>query len=121
TKTRLAHMLEAARLVEQFLTNVDQEAFFTDTKTAYAVVRALEIMGEAASGIDPEMRVRYPEIPWRIIIDMRNRLIHGYFSIDYQIVWDTAMQDLPAVIRSLSQIIKSMNQTDLEEESTNDD
>lgn len=122
TRIRLIHMLQAAQLAEQFLGDIDKQELAADVKTAYAVVRALEIMGKAASRIDEATRQRYPQIPWRIIIDMRNRPIHGYFSIDYQIVWDTAKKDLPAVIQSLSQIIDSMKQHDVdEEESKHDD
>jgi uncharacterized protein with HEPN domain len=64
----------------------------------FAVVRAIEILGEAASRISPETQEAAPQVPWRAIVGMRNRLIHGYFETDPAIVWNTATTEIPALL-----------------------
>jgi uncharacterized protein with HEPN domain len=71
------------------------------------VVRLLEIIGEAASRVPIDGRSRYPDIPWPQIIGMRNRLIHGYNSVDFDILWQTAREDLPPLIAALESILAS--------------
>ncbi len=75
-----------------------------------ALVKCIEITGEAASKISPEMRTAHPEVPWIDIIGMRNRLIHVYFDIDVNRVWDTLMEDLPPLIARLQQILSDAAQ-----------
>jgi uncharacterized protein with HEPN domain len=80
----------------EFVAGMDAEAFHTDRKTAFAVVRALEIVGEATKRIPESVRVRYPTVPWRQMAGMRDRLIHGYATVDLNIVWQTVMEDIRA-------------------------
>ena len=71
----------------------------------FALVRALEIVGEAAARISEPTRTGHPEIPWTAIIGMRNRLVHGYFDVDLEIVWRTATESLPALIVTLESLL----------------
>lgn len=98
-------MLEATRQIEEFVAGFEYTRFAEDRRTASAVVRQLEILGEAASRIPTEVRDRYPHIPWRGMISMRNRLIHGYFGVDLAIVWDTAVRFVPQVHPELERIL----------------
>ena len=70
-----------------------------------ALVRSIEVIGEAAVKISPEYKLATPEIPWRKLVGMRNRLIHGYFDIDPDTVWDTTVLDLPPLIERLSALL----------------
>lgn len=78
-----------------FTHGMDEAAFTTDRKTVYAVTRALEIIGEATKRIPIDVQTRYPDVPWRFMARMRDRIIHGYDTVDPAIVWQTVMQDLP--------------------------
>jgi uncharacterized protein with HEPN domain len=70
-----------------------------------ALVRLMEVVGEAAAQIPEEIRARYPEVPWRDVADFRNRLIHGYDAVDFDILWTIIQSDLPPLIRHLETII----------------
>lgn len=88
-------VLSAADKIETFIANLDQSGFKRDEKTAYAVIHALEVMGEAATKIPPAVRKQHAEIPWKAIAGMRNKLIHEYFGVDLDTVWKTASEDVP--------------------------
>lgn len=101
-RIRLLHMLEhaqeAIQLVEQrSRTNLDEDRILS-----LALVRLLEIIGEAAAGVSAESRGKFPGIPWAEIVGLRNRLIHGYDSVDLDIVWSIVQGDLPALVRDLA-------------------
>lgn len=100
-QTRLRHMLEAAQKVMQYVQNESRESLEQDEKLALALVRLIEIIGEAAARVSPEKQAELPQIPWKEIIGMRNRLVHAYFAIDYDIVWNTATINMPALVQSL--------------------
>ena len=76
-----------------------------------ALVRLLEIIGEAATRMPEEERARYPEIPWPGMVSLRNRLIHGYDEVDFDILWQIVTQDLPPLINILEKIISRTNST----------
>lgn len=91
------HMLEAIRLVRSYVNGMSRDAFFADKKTQQAVVLNILIIGEAAAQIAkeyPEWANRHPEVPWRAMRGMRNRLAHGYFDINLELVWDTVQGPL---------------------------
>ncbi len=100
-------MLEAAREGMAFVRSRTQADLATDAQLRFALVRALEIIGEAASRIDPEFRRTHPEIPWQPIIGARNRLVHAYFDIDHDIVWATATQALPKLVPMLEVLLEA--------------
>jgi uncharacterized protein with HEPN domain len=104
---RLHHMLDAAREAESFFRNKTRESLDADRKLAFALVKCIEILGEAAAQISNESREALPQIPWSDIIAMRNRLIHAYFDINLDILWKTIIEDLPPLISELEKILDS--------------
>ncbi len=103
-KVYVRHALDAALKIREFTDHVDRMAFDRDEKLALAVIRLLEVIGEAANGLSQEFRDSNGKIPWSKMIAMRNRLIHGYFDINYDIVWRTVKKDIPVVIHLLEEI-----------------
>jgi uncharacterized protein with HEPN domain len=102
----LRDMLENANRAIQFTEGMNFESFSKDDKTIYAVIRAVEIIGEATRNIPEEIRTKYPEIPWRDASDMRNKLVHRYFGINPEVIWQTLGEDLPMLANALQEIIK---------------
>ena len=104
--SRLRHIIQAADQAVEFVKGVRRSDLDDDVKLGLALVRLLEIVGEAALGISESMKSKYPEVPWRQMTSMRNRLIHGYFDVNHDRVWDTIIEDLPPLITKLKRIIK---------------
>lgn len=100
-------MLDAAKKAAEFTKGRDRNDLENDEKLTLALVRLLEVLGEAAKGISQDARQRYPKIPWKEISGTRDRLIHGYFDVDLNIVWQIVTTDLPALIDELKKIIPS--------------
>jgi len=89
---------------QAFVRGMTYEQFAVDEKTSYAVIRALEIVGEATKRLPAELRARYPDQPWREMAGMRDKLVHHYFGVDLEVVWETATLEAPGLeagIRSL--------------------
>lgn len=91
------HILDAASLVESYLEGVSKDEFLSNSMRCDAVVRQLEIIGEAARNVSDEGRERLADVEWGQIVGMRNRLIHAYFQVDYDLVWEIATTDVPAL------------------------
>ena len=102
----IRHALDGARKAMDFVEAVDLETFLVDEIRSLAVVRLLEIVGEAANSVSEELRSKYPAVPWRQMIAMRNRLIHGYFDVDLCIVRDTVLEDLPPLVDALEELLR---------------
>ena len=98
---RLRHMLDAAREALSFVAGRNSEDLGRDRMLVLALVKEIEIIGEAASRMSDESRKTLPRIPWPKIIAMRNRLIHAYADVDLSIVWDTLTGALPELLREL--------------------
>jgi len=102
----LEDMLQSAKRIKRYTENLDLNSFMLDDKTIDAVVRNFEVIGEAANRIDPDFRDRNPEIEWKRIRGFRNRIVHDYFGIDYEIVWSIIESYLDELIDWLETIIE---------------
>lgn len=102
---RLRHMVDAAREAVSFARGRVRGDLETDRQLVLSLVKDVEIVGEAASQVTESTRAQAPDIPWQEIVAMRNRLVHAYFSIDLDIVWQTVQQDLPALISLLERVV----------------
>ena len=83
--------------VARFIEGMTFEQFAADEKTTYAVIRALEIIGEATKQIPDSVREKYRQVPWREMAGIRDKLIHGYFGVNLEVVWKTATEDVPSL------------------------
>jgi uncharacterized protein with HEPN domain len=99
-------ILDAMSKAELLLEGVSYSQFESDFKINFAVVRALEIIGEAAKRLPEELRQRYPDIPWKGMSGMRDRIIHGYDNVDLQIVWDVVKRDIPKLRPKIEALLK---------------
>jgi len=97
-RIRVQHMIEAAESALQFVSGRARPDLDTDRMLLFAVVRAVEIIGEAASKVSAETRAVHGDIPWSAIIGMRNRLVHAYFEIDTNIVWVAVTEEIPTLL-----------------------
>jgi len=104
----LKDILSAIESVEKFITKMTLNEFMADDKTASAVVRKYEIIGEATKQIPDEIRTKYPDIPWKEMAGMRDKLIHFYFGIDYKLIWETSRKRLPLLKPLLKDIISNI-------------
>jgi uncharacterized protein with HEPN domain len=100
-------MLESIARIHHYIQGTTETQFQQNFEKQDAVVRRLEVLGEAATQLPAEWRARHPGIPWRIIADTRNRLIHGYFNVDISIVWQTISQDIGPLEIELRKILAS--------------
>ena len=96
----LAHIVEAIDRIHRYVDGMAEDAFLADEKTQDAVVRNFEILGEAAHNVEklhPAFATRHAQVPWALMYTMRNRVPHGYFKVDFEIVWKTIHNDLPVL------------------------
>jgi uncharacterized protein with HEPN domain len=100
-RIRVLHMIEAAHAVEQFISGRQRTDLDSDQMLLFALTRAIEIIGEAASKISDETKMAATSIPWNAIVGMRNRVIHAYFDIDRDILWKTADEEVPVLLSVL--------------------
>jgi len=105
-KLLLEDMLDAALKIKRYTRGFDFDQFLNDDKTIDAVVRNFEVIGEAANRIDPDFKIENPEIDWKRIRGFRNRIVHDYFGIDYEIVWTIIEENINELIEWLSVILK---------------
>jgi uncharacterized protein with HEPN domain len=98
-------MLDHAREAIAMLAGKERADLQSERMLELALVRLIEIVGEAAARVSPESQTRYPLIPWRQVVGMRNRLVHGYDSVDLDVLWDTIEDDFPPLIAELKRIL----------------
>ena len=98
-------MLDASLEIQQYVRSGTRGDLDSDPKLVHSLVHLFEIIGEAANQVSDEFREKTPDIPWFIIIGMRNRLIHAYFDIDLNVVWSTSTEDIPLLITELKRLI----------------
>jgi uncharacterized protein with HEPN domain len=108
-KAYLQDILDAISDIEAFIANINETEFYKNKEKKYAVVRALEIIGEAAKNLSKELRSKHKEIPWKEIVGMRDKLIHGYFGIKWNLVWGTVKNKIPELKNQLSKISEELN------------
>ncbi len=104
----LKHILEAITNIEKFVEGLTKEGFFENVEKQYAVLRGLEIIGEATKNLSKDLKVKYREIPWRDIAGMRDKLIHEYFGVDLELVWVTIEDKLPEFKKQILKILKEI-------------
>lgn len=105
-KLYVSDIISAIDSIQEFVAGMDLAAFQADDKTASAVMRKLEIIGEAAKQIPDSMRQSYSQIPWKEMAGMRDKLIHFYFGIDYGLVWKTIKERLPHIKPELEKVLQ---------------
>ena len=108
----LEDMLDSALKIIRYTAELDFNSFVKDEKTVDAVVRNFEIIGEAANRIDPDFKTVNSEIEWSRIRGFRNRIVHNYFGIDFEIIWTIIENDLSSLISRLEILIKEYKNTD---------
>ena len=101
----LRDILDSINKIRSFIEGFDFDEFVEDEKTVYAVIRALEIIGEATKNLPEPLKKDHPEVPWRKMTAIRDKVIHGYFWIDPEIVWTTIKEDIPSVKLLIEKIL----------------
>jgi len=101
----IADCLEATRRAIAYTENIDYLNFLIDTKTQDALIRTLEILGEASKNISPDLKNRFSELPWKSMANLRDKLIHHYFGVNLDIVWQVATAELPLLQPKLEAIL----------------
>ncbi len=100
---RLSDMIEAGEKIAERVAR-GRAAFDGNEDVQLALVRLLEIIGEAAAGLSAEFRAQHPDIPWRLIVGMRGRIVHRYLDIDHDVLWQTASDDVPSLLERIRRI-----------------
>jgi uncharacterized protein with HEPN domain len=110
----ITDIVEAMNDIESFLKGYNFKKFFLDRKTSNAVIRSLEVIGEAAKCIPDGIRAQYSKIPWKRMAGMRDKLAHHYFGVDLDIVWAVATEEIPPLSPYLTQMRKDFENEDIE-------
>ena len=105
-KAYLRHMIDAISDIKRFMKGLTKEEFFENKEKQYAVLRALEIIGEATKNLSKEMKAERSEIQWSDIAGMRDKLIHQYFGVNLNLVWETVKKNLPELENQISEMLR---------------
>jgi uncharacterized protein with HEPN domain len=104
-RTRILRMIEAAETARNFVSGRTRADLDTDRMLVFALVRAIEVVGEAAGRVTRATQSAAPDIPWALVVSMRNRLIHAYFDVDHNVVWKTATEELSDLLPKLRALV----------------
>jgi len=104
---RLRYILDAAERISTYLTAVEQAAFFSNRMLQDALIRNLEVIGEACVNLSTELKDANVHVPWQKASGIRNRLVHGYFDVDLRVVWQTAKESLPPFVEQIEALLKT--------------
>jgi uncharacterized protein with HEPN domain len=107
-KLRVQHILDAIAEVEKYLGGISFEDFLANSEKRYATIKQIEIIGEACNYVSDVLKQRHPEIEWASIRGFRNISIHEYFGVNFQIVWEIAINDLPALKQHFINVLKDL-------------
>ena len=107
-KDHVNDIVDSMNKAVKFIEGMSYEQFIQDDKTVFAVVRALEIIGEAVKKIPEEIRVKYPEIPWKGMAGMRDKVIHEYFGVNLKYVWETVRKRIPELKPMFERLLKNL-------------
>ncbi len=107
----LRDIADSISAIEEYTNAIMEEGFYSNRLVQDAVVRRLEIIGEAAKNIDDDFKSKYPEIPWKKIAGMRDIIAHGYFGVKLERIWDIVKQDLPRLKKQIVSAIENENFT----------
>jgi len=108
-RERVQDIFDAVEEIQRFTDQLDSERFQTDLKTVRAVELDFIVIGEAAIAIPDQVQERYPAVPWHLMRGMRNRLVHAYFAVDEQVMWDTVQNDLPLLKLALTDMLDNLS------------
>jgi uncharacterized protein with HEPN domain len=104
----LQDIIDSINDIEAFTSGMDFESFMKDKKTVNAVVRSIEVVGEATKRIPKSIRDKHPAVPWRKMAGMRDKLIHEYFGVDLEILWKTTKEDIPSLKSAIQDVLKCL-------------
>ena len=109
-------IISAIKSIEEFVEGLSLDEVREDDKTSSAVIRKFEIIGEATRHVPDNLKERYPDIPWKRMAGMRDRLIHAYFGVDYRLVWEAIKMDIPEIKPRLQEILAELEKMEVGEE-----
>ena len=111
THATLRQIADTARHAQELCADKTLKELLSDWKSVLAFERSLEILGEAVKRLPADLCEAYPAVPWRLVAGMRDRLIHGYDEIDYEILWNAVHEDLPNLLKTVNQMIRELNKS----------